>query len=146
MTLNLLFDAAAVEWCKVFCSLSEGTHWKNVVPKDQHSDVRKRLLHEIGFTQGEWRAYHKTIVDFRNQMVAHHDLNATVTKYPDYDPALVASNFIFCELRSLADQDFLGGIPSSLDVWSRGVANNMTPIVKKAFEASAKLGPNFSNV
>lgn len=145
MTLNLLFDTAAVEWCKVFGSFSEGTHWKNVVPKNQHDDVRKRLLDAIGFNQSEWEVYHQTIIDFRNQMVAHHDLNATVTKYPNYGPALIASNFIFSEIRSLADPDFLGGIPLSLDVWSQGIANNMTPIVKKAFEASAKLGPNCSN-
>lgn len=145
MTLNLLFDTAAVEWCKVFGSFCEDTHWKNVVPKNRHDDVRKRMLNEIGFTQSGWEAYQKTIVDFRNQMVAHHDLNASVTKYPDYGPALVASNFIFSELRSIADPDFLGGIPSSLDVWSRGVANNMAPVIKKTFEGSAELGANFSS-
>lgn len=145
MTLNLLFDAASLEWCKVFGSFKEGTHWKNLVPKDQHNNVRRGLLDAIEFTESEWEAYHKTIVDFRNQMVAHHDLNATVTRYPEYGPALIASDFIFSELRRRADPDFLGGIPSSLDVWSRGVANNMTPIVKKAFEASAKLGSNIPN-
>lgn len=142
MTLNLLFDTASLEWCKVFGSFNEGTHWTNLVPKNQHDNVRRRLLDAIGFTQKEWEAYHGTIVDFRNKMVAHHDLNASVTRYPDYDPALRASDFIFSELRGRADPEFLGGIPSSLDVWSRSVVNNMTPIVKKAFEASAKLGSN----
>jgi hypothetical protein len=75
-------------------------------------------------------------------MVAHHDLDAKVAKYPHYDVALVAANFMFDRLRNVADPDLLGGIPISLDRWSRTVTENMSAIVKKAFQASASLGSN----
>jgi len=54
----------------------------------------------------------------------------------------VAANFMFNQLRSIADPDQLGGIPTSLDRWSTTVADNMSVIVRKAFQASASLGSN----
>jgi hypothetical protein len=142
MTVNLLADAAAVEWCKVFGSWNEDTHWTRALPKDRHDVIRADLLKAIGLTQAEWEEYRNSIVSYRDQMVAHHDLDATVAKYPHYDIALVAANFMFDQLRNIADPDSLGGIPTSLDRWSRTVAKNMTAIVKKAFQASASLGSN----
>jgi hypothetical protein len=142
MTVNLLADAASLEWSKVFGSWDEATHWTRVVPKKRHDEVRAALLVELGFTQGEWEAYRNEIVGYRNEIVAHHDLDATVAKYPRYDKAIVAANFMFNLLRSIADPDQLGGIPTSLDRWSTTVAKNMSVIVRKAFQASATLGSN----
>jgi hypothetical protein len=142
MTVNLLIDAAAVEWCKVFGSREQDTHWTRVVPKERHDEIRADLLKAIRLTQAEWEEYRNSIVSFRDQMVAHHDLDATVANYPRYDVAIVAANFMFDQLRNVTDPDSLGGIPTSLDRWSQTVAGNMSAIVKKAFEASATLGSN----
>jgi len=142
MTVNLLADAASLEWSKVFGSWDEDTHWTRVVPKERHDEVRASLFVELGFTEAEWKAYRNEIVGYRNEIVAHHDLDATVAKYPRYDKAIVAANFMFSLLRSIADSDQLGGIPTSLDGWSTTVAENMSVIVRKAFEASATLGSN----
>lgn len=142
MTVNLLADCAAIEWSKVFGSWDEDTHWTRIVPKAEHDMVRAALLRELGLSRDEWKAYREEVVQYRNEMVAHHDLDATVAKYPQYDKAVVAANFMFNELRSRADQDWLGGIPTSLEVWSNTVAGNMSAIVRKAFQASASLGSN----
>jgi hypothetical protein len=142
MTVNLLADTAALEWCKVFGSWDEDTHWTQAVPKDKHDGIRADLLKTIGFTQAEWEKYRDGIVSYRDQMVSHHDLGATVANYPRYDVALLAASFMFDQLRSVAERDSLGGIPTSLDRWSRTVAGNMSAIVKKAFQASASLGTN----
>jgi len=142
MTMNLLLDAAAIDWCKVFGSRDEDTHWTQVIPKDRHDDVRAGLLSALGFSASDWEAYRNSILDFRNQMVAHHDLDATVAKYPHYDPAFAAAEFMFFEIRSLVASDALGDIPSSLDRWSGTVAGNMSAIVRAAFGASAQLGSN----
>jgi hypothetical protein len=142
MTVNLLADTAAIEWCKVFGSWDEDTHWTRVIPKERHDDIRAGLLKTTGLKQEEWEEYRNIIVSYRDQMVAHHDLDATVAKYPHYDVAISAAIFIFDQLRNIADPDSLGGIPSSLDRWSQTVAGNMSAIVKKAFEASATLGSN----
>ena len=146
MTVNLLADGASLEWSKVFGSRDEDTHWTRVVPRERHDEVRAALLGELGFTQAEWEAYWNEIVGYRNEIVAHHDLDATVAKYPRYDKAIVAANFMFNELRSMADPDQLGGIPTSLDRWSTTVADNMSVIVRKAFQSSATLGSNVRSV
>lgn len=142
MTVNLLSDAAAIEWSKVFGSRDEHTHWTQVVPNERHDEIRAALLNELSFSEAEWDAYRTTIVGYRNQMVAHHDLDTTIATYPQYDQAIVAANFMFHQLRDIADPDYLGGIPTSLDRWSNGVAGNMRAIVQTAFEASASLGSN----
>lgn len=142
MTVNLLADAAAIEWSKVFGSWDEDTHWTKLVPKEHHSNVRAALLSELKFDQKKWEAYRDSIVEYRNQLVAHHDLDADVAKYPHYDQALVAAYFMFDRLRAFANQELLGGIPTSLDKWSDTVAGNMSAIVRAAFEASANLGSN----
>lgn len=142
MTVNLLADAAAIEWCKVFGSRDEDTHWTHVLPNERHEEVREELLQQLALTMEQWKEYRGTIVSYRDQMVAHHDLNAAVAKYPHYDMALVAANFMFDQIRDVADQEWLGGIPTSLDAWSKTVAGNMSAIVRKAFEASATLGSN----
>lgn len=142
MTVNLLADTAAVEWCKVFGSWDEDTHWTRVIPKERQDEIRVGMLKAIELTQEEWEEYWNSIVSYRNQMVAHHDLDSTVDKYPHYDVAILAANFMFDQLRNIAEPDSLGGIPTSLDRWSKTVAENMSAIVKKAFEASALLGSN----
>ena len=142
MTVNLLGDAAAIEWCKVFGSWDEDTHWTQVIPRESHDEVRAALLNELGFSQSEWETYHDGILRYRNELVAHHDLHASVAKYPHYDKAIVAANFMFNQLRRAADPDELVDIPTSLDRWSSGVAENMSAIVRKAFQASASLGSN----
>ena len=142
LTINLLLDAAAIDWCKVFGSWDEDTHWTRVLPKERHEDVRASLLTATGLSAEGWEAYRDRVVDFRNQLVAHHDLNATVAKYPEYDVAFAAADFMFTAIRELADADTLGGIPACLDRWSNTVAGNMSAIVRASFGASAQLGSN----
>ncbi len=142
MTINLLADAAAIEWSKVFGSWDEDTHWTRVVAEEQREEVRAALVQHLSWTQEQWEPYRNSIVNDRNQMVAHHDLDAAVTKYPHYDTALEAANFMFDRLRAFADPDALGGVPTSLDRWSNTVAGNMSAIVRAAFAGSASLGSN----
>ena len=142
MTNNLLLNAAAIDWCKVFGSWDDDTHWTRVVPKASHDQVRSELMNALAVNPDEWDKYRREIVNFRDQAVAHHDLNATVAKYPHYDLALAAADFMFTEIRARADPDTLGGIPSSLERWSTTVTGNMSAIVRAAFNASARLGSN----
>jgi hypothetical protein len=54
----------------------------------------------------------------------------------------IAWNTQFDRIRAVADQDWLGNIPTDLDRWSNTVADNMQAIVRKAHAASATLGSN----
>ena len=142
MTMNLLIESAAIEWCKVFGSWDEQTHWRQAFATQDHDTLRSELLTKLGLKASEWETYRDTIVDYRNQLIAHHDLNASVAAYPQFDPGLIAADFMFDQLRAKADPDWLGGIPTSLDRWASRVASNMMPIVQKSFAASAELGSN----
>src|SRR5262245_14944187 len=74
MTMNLLIESAAIEWCKVFGSWEEQTHWTKAFPKDDHENLRSELLAKLGMKTADWEAYRDTVVDYRNQLIAHHDL------------------------------------------------------------------------
>ena len=142
MTTNLLMESAALEWSKVFGSRDENTHWTHSFAAEEHERLREELRGCIGMDSDQWAVYRDSIVSYRNQLVAHHDLAASVVAYPKFDPALAAARFMFDQVRLVADQDWLGGIPTSLEDWARTVAGNMSAIVNKAFAASAELGPN----
>lgn len=144
MTMNLLMDSAALEWSKVFGSSNEDTHWTQVFPNEAQERIRAELLQRLKMQQADWERYRDSVVGYRNQLVAHHDLAASVAAYPRFDAALVAASVVFDQVRAAADQEWLGGIPTSLERWARTVAGNMSAIVVKSFAASAELGPNVS--
>jgi hypothetical protein len=142
MTINLLFDTAAVEWSKVFGSRGEDTHWTKALPPEQHDETRTALLAHLGLTAEQWAAEQKAIKTYRDEHVSHHDLDSTIAKLPRYDVPYKAACFMFARLRAAADQDWLGGIPTDLDRWAITVAGNMSVIVRKAHAATATLGSN----
>jgi hypothetical protein len=142
MTRNLLFQSAAIEWCKVFGSNKDLTHWTKVLPISKENELRSDLLIELQIKLEDWSSYREKIVNFRDQMVAHHDPNAEIAVYPQFDLALRAAEFMFQRIRESADEDWLGGIPLCLDAWAKRVADHMRPIVERSFSASAVLGPN----
>jgi len=143
MNMNLLLDAAIVEWAKVFGSHdTEDTHWKNVIPADQHEATRAALLKHLGLTPEQWKAEREGMIAYRNQLVSHHDLEATVAKIPRFDVPLQAAFFMFDRIRAITDQEWLGNIPTALDSWSKTVAGNMRVIVCKAHSATKTLPSN----
>ena len=48
-----LLDVAVLEWCKVFGSKKEPTHWEKVVPKEDHEQFCAGLLDAVGIDQDE---------------------------------------------------------------------------------------------
>src|SRR5580658_893454 len=114
MTMNLLFDMATIEWVMVFGSHSQDTHWKKVIAADQHDETHAALLKHLGMTAAEWRAARDSIVTYRNEHVAHHDVKSRLRNLPHYDAALKAAFFMFKRIRALADPGWLGEIPTDL--------------------------------
>lgn len=89
-------DIAAVEWCKLFGSDREQTHWKNVVPNEGHSKFRKGLFEATGMEEPAWLKYREEIVFFRNTLAAHMDIWVNRAKqYPVYDAALTAAYYYY---------------------------------------------------
>lgn len=139
---NVMTDKAAIEWSKVFGSWDEDTHWTKAVSREKRGEVREKLLAAVQMDGKSWKTYRLTVVNYRNQMAAHHDLDANLEKYPYYDVALTAAYFIYEQLRGLVNEGERGGLPESLERWSTTVSGNMAAIIRNAFAGSAKLGSN----
>jgi hypothetical protein len=109
MTINLLFDAAAVEWSKVFGSWGEDTHWTKALPPDQHDTTRAALLAHLRLMTEQWAAEQEAFKTYRDERVSPHDLASAIAKLPRYDIPYTAACFMFARIRAEADQAWLGG-------------------------------------
>jgi hypothetical protein len=49
------------------------------VPNDRHDAFREGLLEAVGKSAEEWEEYHSAMKDYRDQLAAHHDLDAKPT-------------------------------------------------------------------
>ncbi|MGR3318990.1 MAG: hypothetical protein ACUZ8O_10995 [Candidatus Anammoxibacter sp.] len=114
---NNFLDISVLEWCKVFGSRAEATHWSNHV-----NDVdifREELLTHLCLSQIEWEEYWNHLKTYRDCGVAHHIHNPDITNYPDFDNALKVSYFyydiVIQELRSLNVYDYPDNLQSYFD-------------------------------
>lgn len=105
---NNFLDVAVLEWCKVFGSRNNATHWsKNVIDQDA---FREGLLARLQITQQEWEEYWEQIKGYRDKYVAHHEFSPKISQYPDFNYALVSCYFYYeiliKELRLLNVYDY----------------------------------------
>ncbi len=117
---NNFLDIAVMEWCKIFGSNKEPTHWKTLV--DDHDIFRQNLLKALNIDDAAWKSYWMGMKDYRDTQVAHHQYNPNITHYPNLNIALESSfyyyNWLISKLRSLAISSF----PDDLkDYYSRFV-------------------------
>jgi hypothetical protein len=93
------FDTAVISWCILFGSdhaERQTLHWKNMFEADA---FRAELLTALGMPLDQWRAYRQDVVDYRNELAAHRDLNPKTRFHPNFDTALSAANFYHERLR-----------------------------------------------
>lgn len=111
-------DIAVIEWCKLFGSDGEATHWKRVVPIVDHAQFRTDLLASIGITENSWERYWKEIKTYRDNLAAHHNSATRIPDYPILDVVLKSSYFYYSyvigELRQVHDTQF----PDDLETYS----------------------------
>ena len=62
---NNFFDVAILEWCKIFGTDNEPTHWKTIV--DDHASFRKGLLNCTGLDESGWSKYWQEVKDYRTK-------------------------------------------------------------------------------
>ena len=60
---------------------------------------RDGLLAAVGLTLDEWSEYRKVLVDYRNELAAHRDLNPDTTHHPNFSKGLLAADFYYERLR-----------------------------------------------
>lgn len=103
---NALIGDACINWCKVFGSDAEGTHWKNVV--EDHAHFRKVLFSELGITATEFRSYWHDMLQFRSNIIAHFNSEHFSNGYtPEFATAIASA--------SIAHKYFRDSFPSYVD-------------------------------
>jgi len=90
---NNFFDVAVLEWCKVFGTDSEPTHWKTIV--QDHETFRNGLLNSIGLNEQGWNTFWQSVNSYRNNIIAHFRRIPGLS-YPSLD-VIMKSTFYYYE-------------------------------------------------
>jgi len=130
-------DIAVLEWCKVFGSDGEATHWKKIVPPASHEQFRNGLFAAVGVTADTWVAYWNEMKAYRDNLIAHHIELNRVANYPTLDLALKSSFFYYSylikELRSLGETRY----PDDLQTYYEAFESQAREIAALAIASTA---------
>ena len=132
-------DIAVLEWCKVFGSDAEATHWKRVVPPADHNQFRDGLFAMTEVTADEWNTYWNKMKGYRDNLVAHHIELTKIESYPVLDLALKSSFFYYAyligELRGLGETRY----PDNLQTYCEAFKNQARQIITAATASTVEI-------
>jgi len=136
-------DYGLIEWCKIFGNRSDDTHWTKLVPNDRHDAFREGLLAAVGKSAEEWEEYHSAMKDYRDQLAAHHDLDAKPTHYPAFDPALEAAYYYYGNfLHPTWSADHSGTqYPGDMKAYAAGYRAQLLNVASAAVQATKQFEP-----
>ena len=134
---GLTTDKASIEFAKVFDSTTDDTHWTQSFDKSSQDEIRKSLFTAFKISSEEWDVYRQTILDYRNQLAAHHDLNARVANYPDFTIAEDAAYFMYQEIYSITHLHLDASIPDDLRDYIANYDLNIRSSIRQSFKNSA---------
>jgi hypothetical protein len=95
LTIDAHLFHATINWCMVFGSDKEPTHWKRLVnqSKNHIRTFGKGLLQKTGLDKNRWNAYWHHMVSFRNRFAVHRELEAYQEPVPYFDTALAVAYY-----------------------------------------------------
>jgi hypothetical protein len=96
------FDIAILEWCKIFGSKREKTHWEKLV--DDPVSFYQGLLNALEIDKTDWESYQKDLKKYRDTFIAHHQKDLNRTYYPRLDIALESSFYYYSWLVNNLEQ------------------------------------------
>ncbi len=134
---GMLLDVAVLEWCKLFGTDSEPTHWKRVVADPDR--FRSDLLMALAIDELRWMEYWQDMKNYRDRHVAHHNWDLSIIDhYPELTLALKSSYFyysyVIAELRTRGETRF----PADLDEYCARFAHQAGEIGRAALAATAR--------
>ena len=139
LILGNQLDIAVIEWCKVFGSYGEPTHWKNIVPAKNHDQFRRDLLEGLGITPEALNDYWTEMKKYRDTLAAHHIELKKPDKRPVLDLALKSSCFYYRYLIKELRSQGVTNYPDDLDAYATKFEEQAREIAKEAMTATAKL-------
>jgi hypothetical protein len=139
LTIDAHLVRATIEWCKVFGSNNNPTHWKKLSVAQSEvlwNSFLGGLFQATGLDEQDWRQYRKSIVDFRNKFVAHRELHFS-EPVPGFDNALAATYYYDNWVRKIISPDKLG--EPSLESLARTLKQSLTPSVDKLLRVTESM-------
>lgn len=93
---DVLSEHLTQNWCKIFGSTNEDTHWKQISEKNEIKNLiapysKDSILNATSLSNDEWEDYHSNMLTLRNKYFAHFDIKAMQLHYPNLDVALNAA-------------------------------------------------------
>ncbi len=90
---DVLSDHLVQNWCKIFGSTGEKTHWKKLAKTKEIKNIiapysKDYILHATSLSVEEWQEYHSNMLTARNEFFAHFDMDSMQLNYPNLDTAL----------------------------------------------------------
>jgi hypothetical protein len=132
-----LMDVAVLEWCKIFGSNTEPSHWKSVVPPDEQLAFKYELLAALETDEAGWKRYWNQMKAYRDKLIAHQQQDPGVRRYPTLEMARESSYFywayLIIELKRISDTYPV----DDLRQYSERFANQARKIARRALASTA---------
>lgn len=132
---------AAINWCMIFGSdKHEPTHWKKLsiaASQELKKSFDDGLFKETGFNRDSWRAYWRSMTDFRNKYAVHRELTPITKPVPDFDGALEVAFFFDRWTREVISPDEVAEPP--LERFAQTLSKSIVPLVEKLLGATEEL-------
>jgi hypothetical protein len=132
VTVEAHLFAATINWCMVFGSHGcNPTHWKKLSVNEQEyliQSFRDGLFKELSLDQLAWEEYQSSIREFRDNFVAHRNLEFS-KPIPIFDTALTVAFYYDEWIRTIISPDTLA--ERSLTAIARDLEKSAALLVEK---------------
>ncbi len=133
-----MLDLAVIDWCKIFGTDDQDTHWKKQVPEIEHESFRKGMFLYMNISETEWVKSWKHFTYYRNNFAAHNSSAVTGGKYPELDVVLKSSFYYYSYLRENVLNSKSIRIPMSLEKYYESFLEQSVSISLLATEATSE--------
>ena len=129
------YDLTIIEWCKIFGSYSENTHWTKIFHDE--NDFRDCIYRSVQMTKDQWDAYHHDLTDYRNKWIGHFNSEFKPDSHPDIEPAfksiLTCYNYL---LKKMTEYNIEHNLPDSLIQYSKALKGQAILVIESAYNSA----------
>jgi hypothetical protein len=131
LTIDAHVLRALINWCMVFGSENEPTHWKRLIKQSEGHAQRFRngLCRETGLGEDAWREYWASMKSFRDKWAVHRELETFTDPMPNFDTALTVAYHYDSWVRDVISPASFA--EPSLKFFAQSLQQSVTPWVNK---------------
>jgi hypothetical protein len=134
LIINNFLDMSILEWCKIFGSKREPTHWKSIVV--DHDTFRLALLKALNIDNSEWNDYWKNVKSYRDNCIAHHGNSSDINHFPNLDNIIKSSSFYYSFLIEKLRNYGIYYDPDDLDIYFDRFLWQVSKFVDLSYQAT----------